>query len=286
MGTIKSEIMNLFLAEHPEQESILKPFLNGFDINYAEVKSINNTTIFSYMIKPEDFMKEAFGLEKEILLVYSPFDTLEPRALQAANMLFKMFPYMNRIDTLNFFMVSKDPAIQNYAGIMSFSEEESRSLVPFLYSDLISSTSDNWYVRKILKKNFYDVDLFGYTLPIRDEASFFGRHQIAARYIDAIRRCENRGIFGLRKTGKTSFLFKIDRIIREQHLGFVFFYDCKSPSYRKLHWNELLGEICSNVAKRLKIRIRKEYDEQNIIKSFRYVVKTASDKNIKIIIMV
>ena len=45
MGTIKSEIMNLFLAEHPEQESILKPFLNGFDINYAEVKSINNTHI-------------------------------------------------------------------------------------------------------------------------------------------------------------------------------------------------------------------------------------------------
>ena len=29
MGTIKSEIMNLFLAEHPEQESILKPFLNS-----------------------------------------------------------------------------------------------------------------------------------------------------------------------------------------------------------------------------------------------------------------
>lgn len=96
MGTIKSEIMNLFLAEHPEQESILKPFLNGFDINYAEVKSINNTTIFSYMIKPEDFMKEAFGLEKEILLVYSPFDTLEPRALQAANMLFKMLGFFTK----------------------------------------------------------------------------------------------------------------------------------------------------------------------------------------------
>lgn len=65
MGTIKSEIMNHFLAEHPEQESILKPFLNGFDINYAEVKSINNTTIFSYMIKPEDFMKEALAWRKK-----------------------------------------------------------------------------------------------------------------------------------------------------------------------------------------------------------------------------
>lgn len=285
MGIIKQEIIDVFLTEHPEQESILKPFLNGFDINYAEIVSLNNTTIFSYMIKPEDFMKEAFGLEKEILLVYSPYETLEPRALQAANMLFKRFPYMNRIDTLNFFMVSKDSNIQNYAGIMAFSEEESRSVVPFTYSELMLNTGDCWYIRKILKKNFYDVDLFGYTLPLRDESSFFGRHQIAARYIDAIRRCENRGIFGLRKTGKTSFLFKIDRIIREQRLGFVFFYDCKSPSYRKLHWNELLGEICSNIAKRLKIRIRKEYDEKNIIKSFRYVVKTASDKNIKIIIM-
>ena len=285
MGTIKQDIVDVFLPKHPEQEQIIKPFLNGFDITYAEKKELNNTVLFSYMIKPEPFMKDAFGLEKEILLVYSPFDTLEARALQAANMLFKTFPYMNRIDTLNFFMVSKDDNILNYAGIMSFSEEESRSIVPFLYEELRANVSDSWYIRKVLKRNFYDVDLFGYMLPLRDESSFFGRQQIAARYIDAIKRCENRGIFGLRKTGKTSFLFKIDRIIREQHLGFVFFYDCKSPSYRKLHWNELLGEICNNIAKRLRIPIRKEYDEKNIIKSFRYVVKTASDRNQKIIIM-
>lgn len=285
MGTIKQDILDNFLSKHPEQVDILKPFLSGFDITYAEKKEINNTVIFSYMLKPESFMCDSFGLDKEILLVYSPFSTLEARALQAANMLFKRYPYMNRIDTLNFFFVSRDSNIQSYAGIMSFSEEESRSIVPFVHDELISNVSDNWYIRKVLKRNFYDVDLFGYMLPLRDEASFFGRQQIAARYIDAIKRCENRGVFGLRKTGKTSFLFKLDRIIREQHLGFVFFYDCKSPSYRKLHWNELLGEICSNIAKRLRIPIRKEYDERNIIKSFRYVIKTASDKNQKIIIM-
>lgn len=77
--------------------------------------------------------------------------------------------------------------------------------------------------------------------------AFFGRQQIVSRYIDAIKRYENRGIFGVRKTGKTSLLFKLDRIIREQNLGFVFFYDFKSPSYRKLHWNELLGEICDDI---------------------------------------
>lgn len=285
MGRIKQDVIDNFLSKYPEQEDILKPFLSGFDVTYAERKEINNTTVFSYMIKPENFMKEAFGLEKEILLVYSPFDNLEARALQAANMLFKTFPYMNRIDTLNVFVVSKDKNIEDYAGIIPFSEEDSRSIVPFVYSELISNSNDSWYIRKILKKNFYDVDLFGYTLPLRDDSSFFGRQQIAARYIDAIKRCENRGIFGLRKTGKTSFLFKIDRIIRQQHIGFVFYYDCKSPSYRKLHWNELLGEICNNIARRLRIKFRKEYDEKNIIKSFRYVVKTAAERDIKIIIM-
>lgn len=80
-------------------------------------------------------------------------------------------------------------------------------------------------------------------------------------------------------------LFKIDRLVREQRLGFVFFYDCKSPSYRMLHWNELLGEICSNIAKRLGINIRREYDEKNIIKSFRYVVNEASKKDKKIVII-
>jgi len=285
MGSIKSDVKSVFLSRYPDQESLLKSFLNGFDISYAEKKSLNNTILFVYLLKPEDYLSDAFGIDKEILLAYSPYDTLEPRTIQAVNMMFDVFPFKNRVDTLNCFVVSKDCGILNYAGITNFTEEQSRCIVPFVYEELIQGAHDNWFIRNQLRKYFYDVDLFGYTLPLRDETSFFGRQQIVARYIDAIKRCENRGIFGVRKTGKTSLLFKIDRIIRAQHIGFVFFYDCKSPSYRKLHWNELLGEICDNIAKRLKINIRKEYDEKGIIKSFRYVVHEAALRNKKIIIM-
>ncbi len=285
MGIIVADIKNIYLNKFPEQEDILKPFLYGFDVTYAEEKRINNTTIYAFMLKPEKFLSEAFGIDKELILAYSAYDTLQPRTIQAVNMLFEVFPYKNRVDTLNCFVVSKDASVVEYAGITSFTEEQSRSIVPFIYDELISKANDSWYIRNQLRKSFYDVDLFGYLLPLRDESSFFGRQQIIARYIDAIKRCENRGVFGVRKTGKTSLLFKVDRIVREQHLGFVFFYDCKSPSYRKLHWNEFLGEICSNIAKRLRIHIRKEYDEKNIIKSFRYVIKTASDMNKKIVIM-
>lgn len=285
MGTIKEDVLSVFLSQYPEQRTLLKPFLSGFDISYAERKLLNNTTLFVYLLKPEEYISDAFGISKEILLAYTPYDTLQPRAIQAVNMVFDIFPFRNRVDTLNCFVVSKDFGVLEYAGITNFSAEQSRCIVPFVYDELLQNANDSWFVRNQLRKYFYDIDLFGYTLPLRDETSFFGRQQIIARYVDAIRRCENRGIFGVRKTGKTSLLFKIDRIIREQHIGFVFFYDCKSPSYRRLHWNELLGEICDNIAKRLKIRIRKEYDETGIIKSFRYVVHEAALRNKKIIIM-
>lgn len=285
MGIIRDDVKRVFLSQYPEHLEMLKPFLQGFDVTYSEKREINNTYLFVYLLKPEDYMKNGFGIEKEMLLAFSPYEELQARAIQAVNMLFDIFPYRNRIDTLNCFLISKDANVLEYRGLTSFGEGCSRIIVPLVYDDVLKSKNDSWYIRNELKKNFFDVDLFGYTLPLRDETSFFGRQQIVGRYIDAIKRCENKGVYGVRKTGKTSLLFKIDRVIREQNLGFVFFYDCKSPSYRKLHWNELLGEICDNIAKRLRIRIRREYDEKNIIKSFRYVTKEASIRNKKIVII-
>ena len=54
---------------------MLKPFLCGFDITYAEKKSLNNTTLFAYLLKPEQYLSEAFGIDKEVILAYSPYDT-------------------------------------------------------------------------------------------------------------------------------------------------------------------------------------------------------------------
>ncbi len=285
MGTILNDVKMGLLAENPEHSDMLKPFLSGFDVTYAEKKVLNNTILFVYLLKPEKYLSEAFGIDKEVLLAYSPYDKFEPRALQATNRLFGTFPFKNRVDTLNCFVVSKDPEVVASAGVTSFSDSESRSIVPFVFDELVANSGDSWYVRNQLKKNFYDVDLFGYTLPLKDETSFFGRQPVVARYIDAIKRCENRGVFGVRKTGKTSLLFQIDRIVREQRLGFVFFYDCKCPSYRKLKWNELLGEICNNIAKRLKIKMRRDYGVKDIVMSFRYVVHEASKMNKKIVII-
>ena len=48
-------------------------------------------------------MYQAFGIDKEIMMIFSDYDRIEPRALQAADMLFDVFPFKNRVDSLNFF---------------------------------------------------------------------------------------------------------------------------------------------------------------------------------------
>ena len=99
MGIIIADVKNIYLPQYPDQENMLKPFLNGFDVTYAEKKSINNTVIYAFMLKPEQYLSDAFGIDKEVLLAYSSFDTLQPRAIQAVNMLFDVFPFRNRVDT-------------------------------------------------------------------------------------------------------------------------------------------------------------------------------------------
>lgn len=285
MGKIHDEVLNGFLRQYPDLNEMLGAFLHAFDVSYGDKKEISNTVVFVFMLKPEKHITEAFGLEKEVLLIYTPYDELQPRAFQAAHTLFNMHPFQGRVDSLNCLFVSKDERVMEHKGIKLFGDDSSHVFVPIRYSELVSNRADTWYIKNILRDNFFDVDLFGYTLPLREESSFFGRQQLVARYIDSVRRCENKGIFGVRKVGKTSLLFKIERVIREQRIGFVFFYDCKSPSYRKMHWNEFLGSICDNIAKRLNLRIRREYDALNIIKSFRFVMKEASIRSIKIVIM-
>ena len=284
MGSIRQEAQGAFFSNHKDNAEMVKIFLHGFDITFAAEKHISNTTVYAYILKPEDFMKESFGFEKEIMLIYSPYDHMEARAIQAIDELYRQYPFSGRVDALNCFLLSDDADVENWMKT-SASSEIVRIIVPFSSKEVSENKNDPWYVRNKLRKYFFGLDLFGYTLPLNDDTYFFGRQQIVARYIDSIKRGENRGIFGLRKTGKTSLLYKINRIVSEQKLGEVFFYDCKSPSFRKLHWADFMYEIYSNICNRIGIVAKLEHDEISIIRNMRSAVKEAAVKSKKLIIV-
>lgn len=285
MGIIKEEVLcNQNLTK--KDISIVRQFTDGFDINYGDLVNAANTKITVFIIKPEEYIKEGFGIEKECMLIFSHYTEMEARAIRAAEELIVKYPFKNRVDNLCFFLVSDDEKVEDWVKSYYDPSNNSRIIFPFSLKELEENKGNSWYIREKLRQYSFDKDLFGYTLPLRDDSSFFGRQQILGRYIDSIKRCQNRGIFGLRKTGKTSLLFKINRTIVEQKIGQVFFFDCKNPQVRKKRWFELLNDINLSISGRIGIKnFECSKEPLKSISSFQYLMKKASDKGVKIILI-
>ena len=283
MGIIKENAEEKYFRKHQEVKKIIKPFLSCFSINYADEQHVANTVIAFFILDPEDHIKEAFGFEKELAVFYSAYDHMEPRAMQAIAHLMDTYPLKNRIDNLNYILISEEQEINEWLKRYFFGNENNNIVIPFNSNEL-TTTKDAWFVRNRLREHCYAADLFGYTLPLIDDLYFFGRQQMLSRYIDSIRRGENKGVFGLRKTGKTSFLNKITRTVKEQNIGVTLFYDCKLPEYRNMHWKELLNEICDDLKRTVELP-EQPFLQDNPSKRFRFLMQNLLEEKKRLLLI-
>jgi hypothetical protein len=246
---IKPDVRIEHLAKFPEEENWLKPFLPAFDVTWARRRRAYNTELSQYFLKPHDNIREAFGFEQELMLVYSPYNTLEPRSIQAAEQFLQEEPARGRVERLTYLLVSDmldaPDWIKNYVS----GNQETRLIAAFASQDLRAQTADAWYVRNELRKQFYGRDLFDFRLPLEHDTYFFGRDAEVLAYRDAIHRGENRGLFGLRKMGKTSFLFKVERVARKERVARFLYRDCQSPDVRTLRWFELVADLADHLGR-------------------------------------
>ena len=117
------------------------------------------------------------------------------------------------------------------------------------------------------------------TLPIKDGTYFFGRQKMVGSYVDAIKKAENRGLFGLRKTGKTSLLFRIESTLKLENDFKLFFFDCKSPAIRKLRWFQLIEKISNEIIQSLDITIKKKFSEIEAADTFNKLIQRVNEKH-------
>jgi hypothetical protein len=237
---IKPEVRDFHLNQYPQEEELLAPFLAAFDVTWARRRRAQNTDVSVYFLKPHDHIRESFGFEQELLLAYSPYPTLEPRSIQAAEQVLNEDPARGRVERLTYLLVSAMPRARQWVQNYVASNQETRLIAAFSVTDLRANTSNPWYVRNELAQQFFGRDLFDFRLPLEHDLYFFGRDAEVLTYRDAIRRGENRGLFGLRKTGKTSLLYKVERVVTAEDDTKVVYVDCKSPAVRTLRWYELL----------------------------------------------
>jgi len=279
MGTIRTEVREQYLDKYPDEERLLKPFLDGFHITWAKKSKSHNTELTTFFLSPEQHYKEAYGFENEILLVYSPYDRMEPRALQAIEQILSMSPAKGRVETLNYFLISNAIDVREWLDSYNSSRQETRIIVAFTKDELINNIGNNYFVRNRLDEQFFGRDLFNYSLPLVEDTYFFGRQNLLMEYFDSIRRCENKAIFGLRKTGKTSFLFKLKRLCENEKTAFVVYLDCKQPHIRMSRWNELLEDIGHDICSKFELSNNYTFTEKRASKSFFEIIENVYKKN-------
>ena len=247
MGAIVPEVAQGHLMRHPQEELLLRPFLHSFDVTWARQLWAFGSELSVYFLKPAPHMERAFGFESEILTVYSQYPTLQPRTLQAVEVFLSEQPARGRVDTMTAFLISEEPEPVSWIRQYMISNPESRLVAGFSAAMLRASPSDSWLVRSTLSDQLHQRDLFDHRLPVNSDYFFFGREDLIFDLHNAFRRSENRGLFGLRKTGKTSVFFKLKRIV-ESNDGDVFVYiDCKLPSHRMSSWDSLLARVASQL---------------------------------------
>ena len=220
-----------------------------------------------FLMKPTPMFTEMFNIERELIVVLSPYETFEPRTLDAFDAAQRGLSDL-RVESVCRVLISDDPDVERKVTDLLKTDPEQPVVIPFTYDEL-STSYDAFFLRNRFRRHFYSRDLFAFLSPLRRDLYFFGRSQLLQEIINKHRSGEHTGLFGLRKSGKTSIIYAIERHLTA-HGGAFLSIDCESPSVHGLRWFELLGKLVREYKRVRKSKFR-------IAPGPRYTETTAAD---------
>lgn len=203
-----------------------------------------------FLIKPTDNYKELFNIELEVIVIFSNYETFETRSLDAISHIEKKYQRL-RLEKLCAVIISRDNYIVEKINELVKNDQESKLIVPFNFEEILLN-ADTFLVRNRFKSHFYSRDLFAFESPLKKDLYFFGRNDLVHRLVNRHRSNENSAMFGLRKTGKTSIVFGVHRVLDTLNERFCFI-DCQNPAIHKRRWNYALWYIISELYKQNKL---------------------------------
>jgi hypothetical protein len=223
-----------------------------------------------FLMKPTTLFSEMFNIERELVCIFSPYETFEPRTLDAFDYVTSKIQKL-RIENVCRILISMDKNIVEKIGSLLKSDPEQPIVVPFSYEEL-SGQFDDFFIRNRFRTHFYTRDLFSFQSPLKKDLYFFGRSELIQGIINRHKSGEHNALFGLRKSGKTSVVYGIERSMASQG-GNTVFIDCESPSIHKLRWNELLRYVVevylrSTNQTSIKTSENHKYDEKRAAATF------------------
>jgi hypothetical protein len=232
---------------NPDALQLVRGLHGTFEITWASERVAYGTKIICLILKPSPDLKETFGFDREIALFITRFPSLQPRTFQAIDQFCHESPMHERIDPSVVFLNSPDHALSEKISKQQSEYPQSRMLVGFDDSALRAAINDKWAIKNIISQSLFIRNLFNYKLPIQPNQYFYGREQVVASLVDSVRKCQNGGLFGLRKTGKTSVLLRVQKVLNGDQSTLAIFLDCKRRNIRNLTCDGLIKVIVKKI---------------------------------------
>ena len=215
------------------ERTIVGIFKRNWFVTKADTIKIGASEYNYILIKAPKNLYDQFNIDLEIIVILSSYDKFEPRTLDAFEYVQRSLE-IGRTEKLCGILISKDVEVKSL--VKKYNEGETRTIIPFSYDEMTSEANSNsYFIRNRLQESFYNRDLFAYNDALKTDLYFFGRDQLVLDIINKHLSGENSGLFGLRKTGKTSVIFDVKRkILQKEGLGV--FISCQSPSISEGSW--------------------------------------------------
>lgn len=248
-----------------DEVQIIKKFSNFFFISFSKTAVFKNTNYHFTFLKTGGETKRKFNLSNELLLLFSQHGTFDTRSLDFVDK--TLFEYNNRIDKICVILVSRDKDIERIIKKLNADNKESKIIVPFTYEEILNGIFSINDLENKFRKYFYSRDLFAVESPLKSENYFFGRQLTVQSLFDKYSLGEHAGLFGLRKIGKTSVLYGLERMI-EIREGVSIYLDCQDTAVHKNTWFELLQNIISSLALKYRLSIEQEQYSDKTASSF------------------
>ena len=238
------------------------------------------------LIKPTEKYRNAFNLDRELIVIFSPYENFEPRSFDVVKKITDEAQEF-RLEEICSVMISRDENVEDKIKMLFKTNKEFQVVVPISYSGIVSNIDDENYVFNLFRKNFYSRDLFEFDSPLRTDLYFFGRSDTVQDLVSRHLSHENSGLFGLRKTGKTSLLYGVKRLLKKKN-SLAVIIDCELIYLKR--WNMALFSIIRQICSENSIKVNTDesrYAEDRTSDAFladiEYICRKARVKSVLLI---
>lgn len=163
-----------------------------------------------------EFLKPYIHGKYEFLLVFSHFDNCswQQNTLKAVNFIRKRREIAERHPLINFYvLISNANYLKDEIDKMKGGTEA--AIIPFSFKEILECENKEQLENLILERfgeYIYENNMLGEETPIEDDQLLFGdRGKIAEAIVNRCREGKHSGIFGLRRSGKSSVLKAVTR---------------------------------------------------------------------------